>query len=215
MIEAVIFDFDGVIADTMKDNYLAWELAFESQGVHIGPKEYFLLEGMGRYDIARFFIKKYKLDPAILETVVSQKEMNYEQHNSFKIYPEIPPLLEFLQSNSIKTAIVTGASRNRMKQTLPANIAAQLTAVVTADDVTYSKPHPSPYLQAIEMLEIPAAQCYVIENAPMGITSAKAAGCHCLAVATTLNINYLQEADSIFLNHKGIYEYLTLTIDKY
>lgn len=204
MINAVIFDFDGVIGDTMADNFRAWKNAFSSYGVEIQPLDYYLLEGMGRFEIARHFIDKYDLDLLVEQDVVSAKEQFYKLNNSFKVYNEIYDIFQLLSINNIKTAIVTGASRNRINETLDRTILNQLSVLVTADDVVNVKPHPEPYLTAIKKLGISASNCMVIENAKLGIQSAKAAGCICFAIETTLDKTYLIEADETFPNHLSI-----------
>ena len=67
MFKAVIFDFDGVIADTMNDNFKAWEYAFLKYNVRIEKLAYFLLEGMGPKSIANHFININKIDIELLE----------------------------------------------------------------------------------------------------------------------------------------------------
>ena len=71
MFKAVIFDFDGVIADPMNDNFAAWNKAFSVYNVQLNPLDYFLLEGMGRFQVAGFLIKKYGLDSTIEESIVT------------------------------------------------------------------------------------------------------------------------------------------------
>ncbi len=88
----------------------------------------------------------------------------------------------FLNEKDIPIAIVTGASRDRIKEHLDEKISVCLKALVTADDVIHTKPHPEPYLSAATILGINAIECLVIENAILGIHSAKSAGCHCFAL---------------------------------
>lgn len=202
--EAVIFDFDGVIADTMKDNCMAWQKAFADRGFRLDPVEYYQLEGMGRYQIAEHFINAYKLDPGMKEEVVEAKELNYKNNNSFRIYAEIPAIFDLLKKHSVAIAIVTGASRNRMEAHFNGTLREQVSLIITADDVTHTKPHPEPYSKAVSKLGLAAENCLVIENAILGIKSAKAAGCHCFAIETTLNGAFLKQADQIFQDHKEL-----------
>ena len=65
MIRAVIFDFDGVIADTMNDNFKAWQYAFLKYNIQIEKKAYFLLEGMGPTSIANYFLDKNSVRDSI------------------------------------------------------------------------------------------------------------------------------------------------------
>jgi len=205
MIRAVIFDFDGVLADTMSDNCKAWQNAFAFYGFHMDAIEYYRLEGMGRFQIAQHFIDKYFLDPSIKKDLVEAKEMNYKKNNSFKYYQYVHDIFSFLNEKDIPIAIVTGASRDRIKEHLDEKISVCLKALVTADDVINTKPHPEPYLAAATMLGINAKECLVIENAILGIDSAKSAGCYCFALETTLDRSYLNSADEIFSNHDYLY----------
>jgi len=203
-MEAVIFDFDGVIGDTMYDNYIAWKDAFEPYGFEPDLREYYRLEGMGRYQIAQYFIDTYQLDPAMKNTVVETKEANYKNKNTFRVYDHVLDIFALLQKHNIATAIVTGASRDRISEHLDPAIARQLTALVTADDVRHTKPDPEPYLKAVEKLNKPAGNCIVVENAILGIQAAKAAGCQCYALETTLKELDLAQADRVFASHKEL-----------
>ncbi|MBS1638279.1 MAG: HAD family phosphatase [Bacteroidetes bacterium] len=202
--EAVIFDFDGVIADTMGDNCRAWQKAFKSHGFDMSATEYYRLEGMGRFQIAEHFIEAYGLDPAIKKEVVEAKELNYKLDNSFKIYPGIPAIFKLLNRKNIPIAIVTGASRDRIREHLTDNIAKNLASLITADDVTHTKPHPEPYLKAVMHMHKKADQCIVVENAILGIQSAKAAGCRCFGIETTLDKSSLALADEVFATHQEL-----------
>lgn len=204
MIRAVVFDFDGVLADTMNDNCKAWQDAFKVYSFQMDPLEYFKLEGMGRFQIAEYFIEKYFLEPSIKKDLVELKEMNYKKNNSFKYYDHVHEIFSFLHLKGIPLAIVTGASKSRIQEHLDENIAQCLKALVTADDVIHTKPNPEPYVTAAAMLGMNPDECLVIENAILGIDSAKSAGCHCFAIETTLSANDLSRADEVFDSHMNL-----------
>lgn len=204
MIKAVIFDFDGVIGDTMKDNCIAWQKAFAAYNFYLDATEYYMLEGMGRFQIAEHFIEKYNLDASIKNEVVEAKENNYKTNNTFKIYDYVMDIFALLKQRNIQTAIVTGASKERISEHLDPTIASQLTALVTADDVIHTKPNPEPYLKAMSKLNFKPEDCIIVENAILGIESAKAAKCVCFALETTLTKAYLSQADEIFATHKEL-----------
>lgn len=204
MIEAVIFDFDGVVADTMTDNCVAWQQSFAAYGFQVKADEYYRLEGMGRFQIASYFIDKYHLDPAIKEPVVIAKELYYKEHNTFRLYPEIDTIFDLLVRQGIAIGIVTGASRARIGEHLDARLRDKLTALITADDVVHTKPNPEPYLKAVLELGKNAIDCLVIENAILGINSAKAAGCRCFALETTLPKEALNLADEVLGTHQEL-----------
>ena len=206
MFKAVIFDFDGVIADTMTDNCVSWQSALAQQDILIEPLEYYLLEGMGRFQIADFFIEKYGLDVSLRQVIASAKEEKYAEINNFRIYNEIELILKYLRAKSIKIGLVTGASRSRIKTCLNEVFLDYFDYTVTADDVINSKPDPEPYLKALAKLDIIAEETIVVENAQLGIRSAKAAACTCYAIETTLDKSYLSESDEIFKNHSDLFQ---------
>lgn len=204
MIEAVIFDFDGIIADTMHDNCRAWKYAFDLHGFSMTADEYFRLEGMGRFQIAQYFIERYGLNPHIKENVVSAKESYYKANNSFRIFEHVLDIFTLLKNAKIPIAIVTGASKERFSKHTEDQILLALSALVTSDDVKFTKPHPEPYLKAVEALGKSVERCLVIENAIFGIQSAKSAGCKCFAITTTMELHELKGADKIFTSHKDL-----------
>ena len=204
MTEAVIFDFDGVVGDTMADNCTAWQQAFKAYDLSVNATEYYKLEGMGRYQIAEYFIDKYGLDPAIKEAIVIAKELYYKNNNTFKIFDGIAEIFSLLKNNGVPIAVVTGASRARISEHFEERYTAQLSALITADDVVNTKPDPEPYLKAIARLNVSSANCIVVENAILGIRSAKAAGCKCFALETTLPKEELILADEVFANHRDL-----------
>lgn len=185
----------------MKDNYLAWKDAFTEYGADIAPLDYYKLEGMGRFDIARILSNQYKAGIGHEEEIVQQKEANYRLNNQFSIYQNIPELLQLLSDKGIRTGLVTGASRARIESTMPEDIRPFFQYIVTSDDVEKGKPNPEPYLKAMKELDVRPTECIVVENAILGIESARAAGSICFALTTTLDAGFLSEADSIFTNH--------------
>ena len=211
MIKAIIFDFDGVIANTMDDNFNAWKVALSVYGKKLIQLDYFPLEGMGVKQIAVFFCQKFNIDIKEVNNIILIKELFYKNNNSFKLYPFVTQIFNFLIKKKIKTAIVTGASKYRIKTFLPKKIFEKLDVLITANDVQKTKPHPQPYVKAIKQLNIKKTECIIIENAILGIQSAKSAGCLCFALKTTLKNKHLNYADKIFANHKLLLLYLKKT----
>lgn len=204
MKQAVIFDFDGVVGDTMHDNCVAWQKSFERYGFALQAADYYKLEGMGRYQIAELIIANNGLDSTLVEDIVTYKEAYYKNNNTFRLYDGVEDILRFLKGKGIPVAIVTGASRARITEHLDKEIEGQLTVLITADDVTHTKPHPEPYLKAVTALNVPAGRCVVVENAILGVQAAKAAGCRCFALETTLSKADLAMADEVFATHKEL-----------
>jgi beta-phosphoglucomutase len=196
--KAVLFDFDGVIAQTMDDNFAAWTHAFSQHGITIQKQDYFLLEGRKPMEVAQFFLKPAGIDDeSTFRTTVKSKEEFYIANNTFSLYPGAVELLQHLKSQGTLLALVTGAGRERLQNTLSAEIRAHFDCIVTANDVIHGKPSPECYEQAAKHLGVTNYDCIVIENAPLGIQSAKSANMRCVAIASTLPPEHLQNADII------------------
>lgn len=201
---AVLFDYDGVLADTMRDNFQAWKYAFEQQGCSIQLEEYMVLEGMSPHDIAKTLGHKHKLNPVLYPQIADLKDRYYHEHYSFRIYPNIAVILAELNRANIKLALVSGAVKHRVFKITPQKILGFFSVIVTAYDVKRAKPHPEPYQKALRLLGLSPAEAVAIENAPLGIQSAKQAGVYCIALTTTLAAEYLNEADEIVKSHEDL-----------
>jgi beta-phosphoglucomutase len=196
-LRGVLFDFDGVIGDTMEDNYRAWVHAFGLYGASFSQREYFLLEGDKVDNIASRVLTEFGKDPALGKDVAQKKDEFYKAHNSFKFSAGIPDAVKILQQAGVKIGCVSGGARRRLINEKTAPILDLMDALVTSDDVTRGKPDPEPYLKGISKLGLPAESVMVVENAPLGVASAKAAGLFCLAVCSTLTPTELKEADFV------------------
>lgn len=194
---AVLFDFDGVIADTMSANFRAWRHAFLDLGVEIRPESYYLLEGMSPIEIGRALALMHGLDEQTGGRAVPLKEREFLAGGKCEIFPDVRSLLLDLQGTGKALGLVTGASRLRLEATLADDIRMLFDVIITADSVSRCKPAPDPFLRAAEELGIDPAMCVVVENAPLGIASAKSAGMKCVAVCSTLAAEFLNEADIV------------------
>lgn len=194
--DAVIFDFDGVLARTMEDNLRAWQTALKPWIPDLAEDEYLLLEGLPPRRVAETLLGSRGLSLVRLEEIVARKERAYLENHDFALYPGIPELLERLAAR-LPLALVTGAGRIRLESTVGPKLLAEFAVTVSGEDRALPKPSPEPYLKAAAGLGIPPARCLVVENAPLGIRSAKAAGMTVVAVASTLGPAHLGEADHI------------------
>lgn len=197
---AVLFDFDGVIAYTMDYHVQAWIEAFSKYQMKVKADDIYYQEGQIADTIARILAQKYGLN--LTETELDQITLNkreiYKRITKAKIYPEIMALLEKLKTRSMLLGIVTGSVIPNMVVVTGEAFLKNFDVIITADSVTKNKPFPDPYLAAADKLGINPVECIVFENAPMGIQAAKAAGMFCVAVKTTIkDEKYLAEADSI------------------
>jgi beta-phosphoglucomutase len=205
----VLFDYDGVTADTPRLNFAAWHHVFKEAGKEILPEEYYLLEGHSAGKIAEILCARHGLNPNSSETLRKEKETYMRKLGEPYIYPDIWKLLAWLDDQGVAMGLVTGASRNRINETLPHRLRAFYGAIITSDEVTHTKPHPEPYIKGMTILGGTPLNTLVIENAPLGIASAKSAGIVCFAITTTLPRILLKDADIIVNSHNEIWQHLS------
>ncbi len=197
-MQAVLFDFDGVVIRSMEDHYEGWRKALEEYGIDMAPEELYVMEGSGVKELASQFTRKFNLPYDEAPNIIEKKRFYYDQIKKIEFYPNLLNVMQWIEEKELKTALVTGGERYRVIDTLENyGLADTFKVIVTADDVEFTKPAPEPYLKAAEILEVEPEDCIVIENAPLGIRSAKNAGMRCIAVTTTLPQTFLKQADVV------------------
>lgn len=194
---AILFDFDGVLMKSIEDHHRSWNAIFRSYNTEIGWEEFSVLEGQSLYAIARQLCQIHGIDEAESEKIGRAKNDIYLRSAELKLYDGVFPLLDSVREKRIKMALVTGAHKDRFERSVNAAFLSYFDVVVTADDVAHTKPDPEPFITAARRLDVPENECIVVENAPLGITSAKRANMFCIALTTTLPERFLKEADLI------------------
>ncbi len=191
---------DGVITNTMPDHFRIWKRIFAEQGVHVSHLDVYSREGQkGITSIKEIFAvhgKPFQLNLA--KKILAKKERIFKKNVRQRFIPGSRFFLRFLHRNGFKLALVTGTSRHELLRILPEHIQNLFDVIVTGSDVKRGKPNPEPYRKALKKLRISPHDAVVIENAPLGIASAKQAGLRCMAIETSLPVKYLQEADYQF-----------------
>jgi len=197
--KAVIFDLDGVLIDSMPHHVRAWQEVFRTFGVELPADELRKHEGeKAKITIGRLAQKHgLRFSDQQLEDLVEQKRQIYRRSAPRGLRPIAQQIIRLLQDGGFQLAIVTGSVRPNLEWTLSPAELAHFQTIVTSDECHNGKPSAEPYLRAAERLHLPPSQCLVIENAPLGVQSAKAAGMKCVAITTTLPAEALYAADWI------------------
>ena len=195
--QGILFDFDGVLSQSMDDNFKAWQATAAEYGITIKGEDYFPLEGMPVKDVVVNLFQLYGKSISDVEKVARLKDDFYLKFNQFKLYPGVTTLIDILVDNRIPIGIVTGAQKARILATVPKVFIEKFNALVTGDMTLKGKPFPDPYLLGSELLGIPPEHCIVVENAPLGIQAAKTCKTYCIAICSTLESSFLQEANLI------------------
>lgn len=187
MIEAVLFDNDGVLVDTETLFFETTRHAFEQLGVKLSRELWgrrYLAEGKNSREIAM----SLGADASRVDAVIAKRNEQYWKvlQSPPALRPHVKPTLDALHGR-FKLAIVTGCGREQLDLVHTENqLLKFFDLIVTSDDCSDRKPHPEPYLNALRALGLSADQCIAIEDSPRGLASAKAAGLRCIVVPTEL-----------------------------
>ena len=208
-LTAIIFDFDGVIADTEPLHFAGFRQTLAEIGISLTQSDYYA-DYLGYDDrgcfIAALTAHQHPTDPAALAQLMQRKAHAYLE--SVKDHLVIfPGVREFVReaATAYPLAIASGALRHEIEVILEqAGLQKEFLHITSAEDVTRGKPDPQPFLHALNGLNrqrreqaIAAESCLVIEDSIPGIRGAKTAGMKVLAVANTHTIQNLHEAHAV------------------
>ena len=208
-IEAVIFDFDGVIVDTEPLHHAAFQRTLEPLGLHFTWQEYVeTYIGFDDRDAFRhaFSAKDKSLSQNTLLELIDNKASVFTEviRSGVTAYPGVVELIHLLHTHKIPLAICSGALRSDIEPILSMlNIADYFKVIVTADDVAASKPDPECYELAFQKLltahnnSFSKATTIAIEDTPAGISSAKSAGLNVCAVTNSYPAANLGQATMV------------------
>lgn len=188
---AYFFDMDGVLFDSMPRHAIAWEEVMKLHGLPFTAYDCYINEGRtGESVIREAFQKALGRDATQEEvkTIYAEKSAYYHQllQTTTPTIPGVADVLRFVKEQGNQIWVVTGSGMRTLLDSLNTVFPSifQQNQMITAFDVTHGKPHPEPYLKAWERSGLPKEQCIVIENAPLGVRSGKAAGLTVYAVNT-------------------------------
>lgn len=197
MLQAVIFDFDGVIADSEALHYKALNEVFNRYGVDV-PKEVHWEKYLGYSDRENIEAVSVDydmgMDDAKIQGLIDEKKVVFDEliASGSIIIDGVETFIQRLIKADIRRAICSGALRSDIDLMLAGtDFKNAFEAVVTADDVTHGKPDPEGYLLALNKLNqnggsvIEPNQCIVIEDSHWGLEAAAAAGMRPIAVTNT------------------------------
>ena len=188
-LKAVIFDFDGVCIDTERARFRSWQMIYESYGFELPRDEWIKNIGTTSWVSDPFTILE-KLTGKTLSrdkcnTMHRVNEM--EIANSFSLQPGLTDRLNEARERGIPCAVASSSSHRWVDgHLIRRGIKHFFTATVCKEDTMVHKPDPRPYLLALERLHAAAADTVAIEDSPVGIASARAAGIYCIAVPCSM-----------------------------
>ncbi|MCB9852283.1 MAG: HAD family phosphatase [Phycisphaerales bacterium] len=198
MIQAVIFDMDGVLVDSYAPHLESWRVLAKEIGAEISDEQFDHTFGRTSRDIIRMLFDV--TDDDRVRAYDERKESLYRDIVRDNV-PEMPgatALLERLATKGITLAVGTSGPRENINLVCDGLGWNELLRVrVTGADVTHGKPDPEIFLQGASRLGVAPDKCVVVEDAPAGIEAAKRGGMRCIGLTSTHEANALSEATRV------------------
>jgi len=218
VIRAILFDFNGVIADDETPHLLCFQQALADSHLTLSKEDYYdAYLGMDERTCARMLLQERdgRCDEAELIRIEARKAELFRAHTARHKPLLFPGVIDFVKSarGRYRLAIASGGRKTQIEDALAGTaIEADFDVIVAAEDCPIGKPDPAIYLQTCERLNacggadarILTAECLVLEDSLAGIRSARAAGMRVLGLATTYPIDKLREADYTCASLEGL-----------
>ena len=199
---------DGVLVDSMPYHADAWKEVFAEQGIHIERQDIYDIEGSNHVGVITLMFRKAgRIPPTDFKDLARKKREVFERNNNVRAFDGLRETLSALKDR-YRLGVVSGSDRKIVTDLIDRFYPDIFDAVVSGNDVDNGKPSPEPYLKALSMLGVRNDECIVIENAPMGVESAKKAGIYCVAIPTYVKSERLEGAELVLGNHARLVEYL-------
>ena len=195
ILEAVIFDLDGVITDSAEFHYMAWKNLADKLGIYFDRKINERLKGVPRMDSLEIILEKDSIPGRYSqeekESLAKEKNDEYvvliNTITPDDILPGIMELLLDLKNRRIKTAIAS-ASKNAQTIIDRLEIGHLLDFIADAGAIKNQKPAPDVFLVSAEIISVPPENCVGVEDAGAGIIAIKAAGMKAIGIGSEENL---------------------------
>ena len=188
--EAVLFDMDGVLYDSMPNHAIAWQESMAKCGLQMTADDAYATEGARGVDTIREMVKRQQgriIDEAEAQRMYDVKTQIFHSLPEAPIMPGIISLMNQIHDDGLKIGVVTGSGQRPLIQRILKDFGAFVdeSCITTAYDVAHGKPAPDPYLMGLQKAgALMPYEAIVVENAPLGIRAGHAAKILTVAVNT-------------------------------
>ncbi|HSB64998.1 MAG TPA: HAD family phosphatase [Anaerolineales bacterium] len=196
--KAVLWDMDGVLADTSPLHFATWAQILNQEGIHFDRQKFHQIYGLKNRDLLPYLTGK-PMETQWAERIAAQKELAFRQILPGKLFP-LPGVVDWLKRFRVrgcKQAVASSAPSENVEALVDElQIRQYFDALVTPGDLP-GKPDPAVFLLAARQLKAESKNCLVIEDSIPGVQAAKFGGMRCLAVTTTNPPEALTQADLV------------------
>ena len=196
----VIFDLDGVIVDTAKHHFVAWQQLAQSQGWSFTSEDNEQLKGVSRVRSLELILQwnKVEISPELFEQLLMEKNERYlnliRDMDPPERLPDVQRVLQVFRDSGCGIALGS-ASKNARPILDKIELTPYFDVIVDGTNVSKAKPDPEVFLQAANQLGIAPEDCVVFEDAVAGIQAAKAAGMRAFGIGDP---EKLTQAERVF-----------------
>jgi beta-phosphoglucomutase len=187
MFEAVIFDWDGTLADTRRVIVQSFQKTVHEANLNVTDEYIERRIGIGAADTFRDILRSANMpvDEALVKRLVERKsQLEIELTSLVRLFPGAKELLQALQG---KVHVGLASMNNRsviMHMVKAKGLEQYFETILTAESISYSKPNPEIFRKTAEQLKTSPQKCVVLEDSIFGVKAAKAGGMGCIAVTT-------------------------------
>jgi HAD superfamily hydrolase (TIGR01509 family) len=196
-LKAVLWDMDGVLIDSRQSHYEAFKIVLKKYDLKMSKA--FFLETFGMPNEKMINLIDDSIDPALIDEISVEKDKVFCDLIAEQVtfMDGVEHWLQQFKAAGVAQALASSGSWANINTILDALNARRYFGAVTSGDDIAGKPNPAVFLQAAEALDVPVANCLVIEDSEPGLQAAEAAGMKILAVATTNPPEKLGKADIV------------------
>ncbi len=187
MIEAILWDNDGLLVDSEALFFRLTREAFAEAGYQL-DSVYWGLEYLGNAKHSSVIASELGMHPELARSVIEHRNEMFLKclEQPVPLMPEVRETIGAL-AGKLRLALVTGSPRDKVELMHRDNgLLDCFEVIITDNDIGNPKPHPEPYLKAVERLALEPRQCLAVEDSRRGLESAHAAGISCIVIPNAL-----------------------------
>lgn len=216
--QAVIFDMDGLVLDSESGYFAAWRLAAAEMGLQLSETFCSGLSGAHGAEIRQRLMAHFGLDFQLERFYQLSKEiwLQQVQQQGIPVKTGFHGLLQLIKELNLPYCLATNSRRGDVEQCLLwAGLEGVFDSIICREDVIRPKPAADIFIKATQMLNLSPQHCMVLEDSPIGVTAATAAGCYCVFVPSVLPADReaCQQADGVFADLSTVADFISAALD--